>query len=60
MQRKYLVFFIYSYSFKKRKREEQCIQSSLKGCKEKRLLRDTIFFNEKYTKEETFSVKNGI
>ena len=61
MQRKYLVFFfIYSYSFKKRKREGQCIQSSLKGCKEKRLFKGHHFFNGKYAKEDTFSVKNGI
>ena len=39
MQRKYPIFFIYSYSLKKGKREGQCIQSSLKGYKEKRLFK---------------------
>ena len=43
MRRKYLSFFIYSYSLKKGKREGQCIQSSLKDAKKSVFLRDTIF-----------------
>ena len=39
MQRKCPVFLIYSYSLKKGKREGQCIQSRLKGYKEKRLFK---------------------
>ena len=54
MQRKYLVFFfIYSYSFKKRKREGQYIQSSLKGCKEKRLFKGHHFFLMESTRKRT-------
>ena len=58
MQRKYLVFFfIYSYSFKKRKREGQCIQSSLKGCKEKRLFKVHHFLMESTRKRTPFQSK---
>ena len=39
-------FFIYSYSLKKGKREGQGIQSSLRGCKEKRLFKEHHFLME--------------
>ena len=57
MQRKYPVFFIYSYSLKKGKREGQGIQSSFKGRKEKRLFKGHYFLMESTRKRTPFQSK---
>ena len=60
MQRKYLGFFIYSYSLKKEKERDRAFKAVYGDAKKSDFLRDIIFFKGKYAKEDTFSVKNGI
>ena len=62
MQRKYLSFlFIQLYTVSKKEKErDSAFKAVWRDAKKSDFLRDTIFFNEKYTKEDTFSVKNGI
>jgi len=50
----YFFFLIYSYSLKKEKREGRCIQSSLKGCKQKRLFKGHHFLMESTRKRTPF------
>ena len=54
-----MVFYIF-IQFKKGKREGQGIQSSLKGCREKRLFKGHHFLMESIRKRTPFAIKNGI
>ena len=45
---------------KKEKERDSAFKAVWRDAKKSDFLRDTIFFNGKYTKEDTFSVKNGI